>query len=68
MKYRLMGLISKGSNEWATIEEHANAILKATNSVSELDVYNSDNEIVGTFKRSVEYVPARAPDMHVTIA
>lgn len=67
MKYRLMGLIWKSSNEWATIEEHAKAILKATNSVSELDVYDADNKIVGTFKRSVEYVPAKAPNLPVTV-
>lgn len=67
MKYRLMGIIFKRSNEWEAIEENAKAILKATNSVSELDVYDSDNKIIGTFKRSVEYVPATAPELPVTV-
>lgn len=68
MKYRLFGIIHNSSNKWETIEEMAAAILKATNCVSELDVYNTNNEIVGTFRRSVEYVPAKAPEMTVTVA
>lgn len=68
MKYRLMGIIFKSSNEWEAIEELAKEIMKATNAISTLDVFNDNNEIIGTFKRSVEYVPSRAPEMPVTVA
>lgn len=62
MKYRMIGMVCKNSESLKDLKEAAERTLREIPFAGDLDVFNTMNECIGTFKRSVEFVPCKAQD------